>query len=114
MVMCKCQKQPHGPGVQGSVHLIFLLKIVPIKVAIAISIAIGFVFLFVYFSEGVMPPEKKEKRKTKPMAMEMAMATLIGTIVNVKIKCTDPCTLGPCGCFRKFKKFTRQPRACCG
>ena len=32
--------------------------------------------------------------------MEMAMATLIGTFFFVKNNCTDPCTPGPCGCFR--------------
>merc|ERR1712185_711854 len=58
-----------------------------------------------------MPPEKK----TKPMAMEMAMATLIGTIFNRKTKCTYPCTLGPCGCFRippwpKLLMFGRRRR----
>ena len=75
----KNRKQPHGPGVQGSVHFAFLLKMVPIKVAIAISIAIGFVFSLFIFLGACTPPEKQTKRKTKPQAM----ATLIGTLPNL-------------------------------
>ena len=55
------RKQPHGPGVQGYVHFVFLLTMVPIKGAIAISIAIGFVFLVVFFGGGGACPQKNNQ-----------------------------------------------------